>query len=440
VSVDVAIDRYHALLQDVYGDAMQAHLAQAVAANRAVDECRVLRPYFIEASRYAQTLDVVSVLNAAVVTAAQRLRDDTALRRTLGIPVYLDEIIEIDRAHGRPSVMARIDGLFDPAGAYQMIEYNAQPEFGAARAIDETFANAPIAAELARLYAFRTQRLNDYAVDAIRAATPGSATPTIGVPQGNDRARDWLRDAPARGCRVSFAPYERYRVHGSRLVVDEETGPVAIDTVALPWRDVAAPTPAMAPILEALRLGQVHTLDGLSLGLLCSYKHTLELLSDPVHAGMFGTTVAATLARHVPWTRVVRQRSTTYAGQTIDLASFIAGHRERLVLKPSGGARGEGVMIGRLCDDATWTKTLTRALKQPYIVQEHVQGSTARYPRSEGTRSLVTATSDFNPFVWNANLVRGCQVRLSTTGKHSPDEAWVTAVWVFEDEHAASPP
>ena len=47
--------------------------------------------------------------------------------------------------------------------------------------------------------------------------------------------------------------------------------------------------------------------------------------------------------------------------------------------------------------------------------------------------ALVRATSDFNPFVWNGDTMRGSQVRLSTTGKHSPDQAWVTGVWVLDD-------
>jgi len=422
-----AIARYHELLFAEHLDATRAHLARAVAANPAADECRVLRPYFIEAASYARTLEATALVNEAFITAGRRLREDIALRRTLGIPRYLDEMIELDHARAEPTVIARIDGLFAPDGDYRIIEYNAQPEFGAARAIDAMFATSPIAPSFDRSFVVQRQDLYAYAVTGARAAGA-----TIGIPQGDDGAREWLRDAAAQGCRVSFAPYARYRLDRDRLVVDDDRGALEVDTIALPWGDLAAPIAAMQPILDALRRGVVRALDGLALGLLCSYKHTLELLSDPQHAGMFRPEVAAALTRHVPWTRVVRERTTSYAGRTIDLAPFIAAHRQELVLKPSGGARGEGVLLGRLCDDATWAAALKRALKQPYVVQAWVEGEARPYPPSTGPAgSLVDATSDFNPFVWNGTDVRGCQVRLTTTGKHSPDEAWVTGVWVL---------
>jgi hypothetical protein len=431
------IERYHALLLDGRVDDMRAHLARAVAANPAVHECRVLRPYFIDADRYARTLEVTALLNDAFIAAARRLRSDHALRRSLGIPVYLDELLALDAEDALPSVMTRIDGMFTSDGTFKILEYNAQPEFGPARAIDDMFASSPMAAEIARHNQFETLRLNDYAIDALLAAC-GSTTPTIGVPPGKANAREWFGQAASRGCRICVVPYERYRFEGGKLVVDDEGGSSAVDMVAPSWRDLSAPTDAMKPLMDAVRAGAVRTLDGVSLGLLCSYKHTLEILSDPAHAAMFEPAVAAVLTKHVPWTRVVRERKTSYAGRTIDLAPFVAQQRERFVLKPSGGARGEGVTLGRLVDDATWKKTLARALKQPYVVQEIVHGETQPYAPSTGTASqFVNALSDFNPFVWNGREVRGSQVRLTTTGKHVSNEAWVTGVWVVESEESS---
>jgi hypothetical protein len=432
------IERYHALLLDGRVDAMRAHFARAIAANAAVDECRVLRPYFIDADRYARTLETTALLNDAFLTAGRRLHRDAALRRALGIPRYLDELLALDAEHALPAVMVRIDGLFTSEGTFRILEYNAQPEFGPARAIEDTFASSPMATELARHCRFKTLRLDDYAVDALVAAC-GTTTPTLAVPPGEVNAREWFAAASRRGCRICVAPYERYRLDGGKLVVVDAAGAAAVDMVALSWRDLSAPTDAMRPVLAAVRAGNVRVLDGVALGLLCSYKHTLELLSDPAHAGMFEPAVAAALAKHVPWTRVVRERKTTYAGQTIDLAPFVAQHRERFVLKPSGGARGEGVTLGRLCDEATWKKTLARALKQPYVVQEIVIGETQPYAPLTGDASqLVQALSDFNPFVWNGSQVRGAQVRLTTTGRHVPNEAWVTGVWELEREASSS--
>ena len=420
VPLDPVIARYDALLHR-HASAMQAHFVHATSIQPAVAECHVLRPYLLAAERYRETLATTALVAEAFIAAGRRLHADKALRRSLGIPSYLDELLALDSSDPKPTLIARIDGLFAPDGTIQFIEYNAQPEFVAARAIDDAFAASPIAAEFAVRDPFAVLHLDDYAVDSAFTAC-GGIPPVIGVPKGLDPSRDWMRAARARGARVSVAPYARYRVDGSRLVVDDETGSLPVDLVALSWRDLSAPIDEMKPILDGLRDGMVRAIDGVALGLLCSYKHILELLSDPAHASMFSAPVAAALSRHIPWTRVVRERKTSYQGGTVDLVPFLRDNRARFVLKPSGGARGEGVLIGRQTDDATWTKMLGRAVKQPYVAQEWVQGEIGVYPSSTTPGSCVTVTSDFNPFVWNGDDARGCQVRLSATGKHSPEE------------------
>jgi hypothetical protein len=285
--------------------------------------------------------------------------------------------------------------------------------------------------------ALRTHAPAHYAVGGLRAARAADRPPAaIAVPGGDDRGRYWLRHAQTRGHRVTFAPYEKLHLDGDRLVVDEgERSP--IDYVVMQWEDALCPTDEMEPVLAAVRSGATRVLDGFSRGLMCGYKHTLELLSDPVHASMFDAPVAAALARHVPWTRAVRERTTSHAGESIDLVPFIVKNRERLVLKPSGGSQGQGVVIGRRSDEATWSQAVARALKHQYIAQEWIPGEICEYPSASAGAPMVKTTSDFNPFVWGGSDVRGCQVRLATTGKHSADDgAIVTAVWVIEARSA----
>lgn len=428
-----AIRRYDELLIGHYLDDTREHLARAIEREPLVAECKVLRPYFVAARVYEETRAVTALLGRAIVAAADRLVADKRLRAAIGIPDYFDEVLELDRVHGRASVMARFDGMLAADGVFKIIEYNSQPEFSPARAIDDMFATSRIAAHFGREVGFRTQRLDEYAVDGLGADRADPRSPAaIAVPGGDDRGRYWLRHAQARGHRVTFAPYDRFHLDGARLVV-EDGEPWPIDYVVLQWEDALCPTDDMEPVLAAVRSGAVRVLDGFSRGLLCGYKHTLELLSDPVHATMFDAPVAAALALHVPWTRGVRERTTTYGGESIDLVPFILRNRERLVLKPSGGSQGQGVVIGPQADDATWTQAVTRALKHQYIAQEWIPGEVGEYPAAIGDATRLTATTDFNPFVWGGRDVRGCQVRLATSGKHSADDgAIVTAVWVIE--------
>src|SRR5690606_2276145 len=137
---------------------------------------------------------------------------------------------------------------------------------------------------------------------------------------------------------------------------------------------------ASNPLFEAIHARAVRTLSGISRGLLCGYKHLFELLSSPEHGSMFEPDVDAALAKHVRWTRAVRNAKTTYRGQVIDLLPFVADSRERWVLKPSGGHSGMGVVIGNRCTDSVWRQSLKRALTQKYVVQERVLGAAEPFP------------------------------------------------------------
>src|SRR4051794_37676021 len=89
--------------------------------------CRLLRPHFLAADEYQRLLDVTTLLNRGVVTAADRLARDPTLRRKVGVPDYMEPLLELDRERGVPAVMARFDGLLDRTGVFNIIEYNASP-------------------------------------------------------------------------------------------------------------------------------------------------------------------------------------------------------------------------------------------------------------------------------------------------------------------------
>src|SRR5205085_8694114 len=71
-------------------------------------------------------------------------------------------------------------------------------------------------------------------------------------------------------------------------------------------------------------------------------KMSLALLSDDRYAPLYTAGQRAAIARHVPWTRKVREGHTTYAGGVIDLADFVMANRARLVLKPNDEYGGKG--------------------------------------------------------------------------------------------------
>jgi hypothetical protein len=79
--------------------------------------------------------------------------------------------------------------------------------------------------------------------------------------------------------------------------------------------------------------------------------------------------------RHVPWTRILRDRSTTGPdGGPVALLEFTRAHRERLVLKPNRSYGGEGVTVGLASDQSQWDRAIEAAVTDQvrWVVQEVV--------------------------------------------------------------------
>jgi uncharacterized circularly permuted ATP-grasp superfamily protein len=166
-------------------------------------------------------------------------------------------------------------------------------------------------------------------------------------------------------------------------------------------------------ILRAVRDRAVYMTNSPSAKLM-SKKASLALLSDESNAQLFSAQQQAAIDAHIPWTRVVAERKTTFEGQPIDLVPFIAANRERFVLKPNDEYGGSGVVLGWECSSDGWAATLQRALETPYVVQEKVPMVQRPFPAwVNGEVVISDRFVDADPYVFNGSAVYGCLTRLS---------------------------
>ncbi|HEV7126233.1 MAG TPA: hypothetical protein VGN32_02190, partial [Ktedonobacterales bacterium] len=144
-------------------------------------------------------------------------------------------------------------------------------------------------------------------------------------------------------------------------------------------------------------------------------KASLAVLSDERNAGLFSASERQAIAAHVPWTRLVEQRHTTFGGQAIDLVPFMLEHREHLVLKANDEYGGKGIYLGWQTDAAGWERAIHTALAEPFIVQDRVAIPSESYPSLvDGRLQLLDRIMDTAPFVFYGDFVEGCLTRLST--------------------------
>jgi hypothetical protein len=103
------------------------------------------------------------------------------------------------------------------------------------------------------------------------------------------------------------------------------------------------------------------------------HKSCWELLTDPTFTQKYFTAEERQIfRRHVLWTRVVSDRSTTLPdGDSGELLEFVHGHRELLVLKPNRSYGGDRIVIGHLVEPAEWTRHVDAALadRDLWVVQ-----------------------------------------------------------------------
>jgi len=145
-------------------------------------------------------------------------------------------------------------------------------------------------------------------------------------------------------------------------------------------------------------------------------KMSLALLSDDRYGSLYSAAQRDAIARHVPWTRKVREGPTTRGRRRIgDLAGHIAGNRDHLVLKPNDEYGGKGVVLGWTVGQDEWEDALKLALTQSHVVQEAVPVPREPFPVALGGRpELLDLALDMDPYLFEGRP-SGCLTRLSSS-------------------------
>jgi hypothetical protein len=114
-----------------------------------------------------------------------------------------------------------------------------------------------------------------------------------------------------------------------------------------------------------------------SIGAELDQKSCWEIFTDPVLAERhFTDEERRVFQRHILWTRVIADRRTQFpGGESGGLLEYARRERETLVIKPSRGYGGDGVLLGHTVDAAAWERALDAALADQdlWVVQRLAQ-------------------------------------------------------------------
>ncbi|GIK28684.1 MAG: circularly permuted type 2 ATP-grasp protein [Chloroflexi bacterium] len=448
--IQQAIQHYHDLLVGGLAEETHQQLMEWQRERRlyfgAVPVCRVLRPHFYSAEAWEYLRTRTALVLSAFRKAHDAAMNDVKLREQLDLEPYEEEMLHVDKdAHiDTPWTSSRLDSFFRPETGYlKFVEYNAETPagIGYGDTLIDVFEDLPVFHRFQQRYRVQSTRGMGHLLDCILRGYRewgGHDRPQIAV-------LDWAT-VPTRNEHYTSAEF--FESHGYRSIVTEPEaleyrngglyqGDYKVDIIykRVLCTELIHQLGMQHDVVRAVRDGAVFITNSFSAKLLAK-KASLAVLSDEANAHLFSPRELEAIAAHIPWTRRVQDRKTTYEGQEIDLLAWVADNRHKLVIKPNDEYGGSGVIIGWEVDSDRWNTAIQHALTTPHVVQERVQSSQVDYPMMfDGRLDISKRYVDADPYAYYGERIEGCLTRLSgsallnvTAGTGS-----VVPVFVIED-------
>ena len=419
------LERYHALLEDPQlAQASVEVLAEGQRARRLVfgerPLCVAVRPNLISKRQYEDINSSAELLYRALGRLERALLRDEAFRRELDLEAQEERLALADPGFSAASPSARLDGFVGDDGVIRYVEYNAESPAGMAYndELVAVFETLPVMKAFKKSFRARTvpTRGRQLAVMQRAHRARGGDGPAIaivdwrGLPTLTEFEM-FQRFFEEKGLRTIICAPEDLTFSRGRLRANGK----AIDLVyrrVLTSELLARPEVAKA-LVSAYLAGAVTVVNSFRAKLLHK-KMSLALLSDDRYGKLYTAAERGAIARHIPWTRKVREGRTTYGGAVVDLAEFVVANRERLALKPNDDYGGKGVVLGWTLDQHEWEQAFLVALTSPFVVQERVSVPRYPFPVVLDRMHFLDLSIDHDPYLFWGK-VHGCLTRLSSS-------------------------
>jgi len=378
--------------------------------------CVSLRPNFVTKRQYAANAAASEALYGALGRLERSLLRDDELRRELDLSAEEDRLALADPGFTAASPSSRLDG-FVSDGVIRYVEYNAESPAGMAYndVLVKIFDRLPAMRAFRKKYRARPVRAASKQLTAMSRAH-GRKVGTIaivdwtGLPTLTE-FQMFQRAFTESGVKTLICAPEDLTYRAGRLRAKGTPIDVVYRRVLL--SELLAKPEVARPLLKAYLAGDVTVVNSLRAKLLHK-KMSLALLSDDRYARLYTPPQRRAIAKHVPWTRKVREGHTTYGDKVIDLTEFVLRNRERLVLKPNDEYGGKGVILGWTVDKTEWEQALIGSLTTSSVVQEKVPVPREPFPVVLDKVHFLDLSVDCDPYLFWGR-VGGVLTRLSSS-------------------------
>ena len=426
-----AVSKYHELLNDhdlaatsraVLDDGLER--SKLIFGGRRLSP--YLRPHFVTEADFARITRVCETVWNAIEKVKDAAIANPSLLDELGLTEIERDLVSIEPGYRAVSPTARLDS-FLTEDAYSFVELNGESPAGIAYAdaAYEIFSSLPVMKRFAESYNLRTFQGRRLMLDILLRAyeeflgrRPERA-PQIAIVDLKDRPTQkefelFKEFFDGQGFLTLICSPDELEFRNGQL----SAGDFHIDIVyrrllVNEYLPIVKECPALLDAYRARAFCMVNSFRSK----LIHKKALFAVLTDERHAALFSNDERATIAAHVPWTRLVRAGRSDFRGEQIDLLEFVAARRDRLVLKPNDDYGGHGIYIGWNTDEIAWDEAMHNALANgDYLVQERVPTAREVFPalRADGTIDFAEQLVDLDPLLF-LGKVGSAFTRLSST-------------------------
>jgi hypothetical protein len=424
-----AIDTYHDILKNTPGliDSAREQLSRRMHEVRFDFGGRMLSPYlrpcFVERAHFDRISAVCQTIWNSVMKVGDLAINDTGMQDYLGLTDIERKLIGVDPKFHGVSRLARLDSFLTDS-KYQFVELNAETPAGVAYAD----VASEIFDELMPMQLFK-EKFRVSQLDGRRHLL-GTLLAAYSEFCGSNDKRPHIAVVDYKGlptqrefelCQEYFAskgyptiiadPRELEFTNG-RL----RHGDFEIDLVykRLLVNEFLEKFDECQEFYKAYKAQAVCVVNSFR-GKLVHKKLLFGVLTDERFEHLFSNEERQLIQQHVPWTRRLESRKTTFNGQSIDLMEFARKNRDRLVLKPNDDYGGKGIFIGWQCDANQWDQAIESALDNDYLIQDRVTTSREIFPHvTDNQVAFSEQLVDLDPMLYDGKV--GCAfARLSNT-------------------------
>jgi len=355
------------------------------------------RPLFIGYSEWRQLYADIENVRSALHSLPDRLYDGDFAAFAQAVGAYGAVAAVLTGQDKPPTQLARAD-LFASKTGFQLLELNQGSAIGGADNVDmcRALLHNPVLAEFARVHGLGYVDTVRNQVDTLLAETglePGSS-PVVALTRWPNEyepilkpyleavAVEWHKlGIDAHECHIGELSHRQGRVWLDGRPVDAIFRMFYIGHLHNSPR-----APAMlAPVLDAVARGEVKLCAPLESDIFSS-KAALAMISDDANRRLFTAAELESIDRIVPWTRLVRPGPvTTPDGGRADLLDYAMAQQDELILKPSMGWEGIGIIPGwQDLSPEQWRAHLASVSDPWYVIQKRVRPEPELFPDEDG--------------------------------------------------------